>query len=778
MAKKNGEFLKKLLATFAVEAEEHLAAIAAGLLELEKAPEGERRKSLIETVFREAHSLKGAARAVNLTAIEALCQQAESVFVAMKRGELAPSPPLFDVLHAAVAALKRLAVAGGAASDSGEQSVLDALGRRLEAASKAAPTAKADAGPPMAGPAATEGETAPAGETTEGRPDASPVQAVPPEQPVLADTVRISTAKLDALFRQTEELVSAKLATAARAAQLREFSRALAARRKARETVRSQALGIQTALENCAESGLQGKIRLNLGKLLEFVEQENSALASLESRLAAAAAAAEQDSRVLGKAVDGLLEDAKKVLMLPIASLLDVFPALVRELARDRGKEAQLAVEGADIEIDRRILEEMKDPLIHLVRNCVDHGIEPPAERTRRNKPPCGTIALAVSRTDAGKAAIVVSDDGAGFDTARLRQAAQKLDLISAEEASRLGVEESLALAFRSGVSTSPIVTDLSGRGLGLAIVQEKVERLGGTVFVESRAGAGTTVRLVLPLTLSAFRGVVVRVNERLFVLPATGVERVARVEKEEIKTVENRETIQLNGRALSLARLRSVLGLPARSAQAASPGPEPFVLLAAGGERIAFLVDEVVGEQEVLVRGLGKQLLRVPNVAGAAMLGTGTPAPILSVPDLMKSAVRAAAPARPAAIAEAAETAKRSILVVEDSITARALLQNILEAAGYQVKTAVDGIDALTTLKTGEFDLVVSDVQMPRMDGFDLTARIRADRKLAELPVVLVTALESREDRERGIDVGANAYIVKSSFDQSNLLAVIRKLL
>jgi two-component system chemotaxis sensor kinase CheA len=421
----------------------------------------------------------------------------------------------------------------------------------------------------------------------------------------------------------------------------------------------------------------------------------------------------------------------------------------------------------------------MKDPLIHLLRNCIDHGIENPAVREKKRKPPQGTIALAISQQDGGKVELLVADDGAGIDAARVKAAARKLGMVAEEEAEKLGERETLALVFRSGVSTSPIITDVSGRGLGLAIVREKVERLGGAIAIESHPDAGTSFRIVLPLTLATFRGILVRAGDRLFVIPAASVERVTRAAETDIGTVENRETIVLGGQAVALVGLSDMLELPRAAASEAADRGASAVVLGAGPERIAFRVDEVLGEQEVLVKTLGRQLARVRNVAGASVLGTGQVVPVLNVPDLMKSAVkRAAAHAPVAAVEEPAGAQQRSILVVEDSITSRALLKNILESAGYRVATAVDGIDAYTALKTATFDLVVSDVEMPRMDGFDLTARVRADKRLAELPVVLVTALESREHRERGIDAGASAYIVKSSFDQSNLLEVIRRLI
>jgi two-component system chemotaxis sensor kinase CheA len=323
-------------------------------------------------------------------------------------------------------------------------------------------------------------------------------------------------------------------------------------------------------------------------------------------------------------------------------------------------------------------------------------------------------------------------------------------------------------------------VTDLSGRGLGLAIVKEKTEKLGGRVYVETRLGKGTAFRMVLPIALAAFRGLLVRVLGRIFVLPAISVERVTLVRTTEISTVENRETIALNGRAMSLARLGTVLEIPDEEAATPPPAYLPVVILGALEERVAFVVDEVLHDEEVLVKQLAPPLLRVRNVAGATVLASGQLVPVLNPSDLLKSA-RKVGPGgrrvRPVSGPAGAEPKSKSVLVAEDSITSRTLLKGILESAGYRVKTAVDGVEAMEALRTGDFDLVVSDVQMPRLNGFDLTARIRAERRLAEIPVVLVTALSSAEDRERGIDVGASAYLVKSDFDQSNLLDIVRRL-
>jgi two-component system, chemotaxis family, sensor kinase CheA len=586
-------------------------------------------------------------------------------------------------------------------------------------------------------------------------------------------TVRIATAKLDAVVRQVEELLSPRLAARQRALELRDAATSLAVWKKARMQIQPVLRCIErSAARGTPANGSHHK-RKEFLKVLEYLDSEKLFIAKLEDCLSGLNKAAARDQRTLAAMADSLLDEVKDMQLLPFSSLFELLPRLVRELSREQGKEVKLLLQGGDIELDRRMLEEMKDPLIHLLRNAVDHGIETPEARTAADKPAPGTITLAVSQQDGGKVEVLLADDGAGIDANRVMAAARKLGVIEEE---RLGEQETLALVFRSGVSTSPIVTDVSGRGLGLAIVREKVDRLGGSISIETHMGSGVAFRIVLPLSLATLRGVLVRVGTRSFAIPSVGVERVARVALGDISTVENRQTIVLDGQVIALGDLGETLALQRPAGRDAATHAQ-LAVLGQNGVRVAFRVDEIFGEQEILVKALGPQLARVRNIAGASMLGSGQVVPVLNVADLLKSAVMQVAAPQAAADRPEAGT-KRSILVAEDSITSRALLKNILESAGFAVTTAVDGMDAYTALKTASFDLVVSDVEMPRMDGFDLTARIRADKKLSELPVVLVTALESRDHRERGIDAGANAYIVKSSFDQSNLLEVIGRLL
>ncbi len=813
MGAKDDQFFEKLMAAFRMEADEHLRALSNGLVELEKTQDEDRKALLIENMYREAHSLKGASRSVNMTLIEAVCQAVESVFSGLKARRIQGSTGLFDALHRAadimvellgesegvavqpiVAELERLE--SGAAASSPRKT---AARKKVTRQGKVRDRHTADRTPPVSTAKAVAQAADPA-ESGKSRaeqsaetplPDAlekgrSPVQpaetaaagSAKTERLLPTETVRISVDKLDPLLRQVGEMVSVKLTSSQRVADLKSAIAAVDRWKQKWAGVSAHEKGGSGLLNMRNRFNASAETNVELAKLADFLEWNESWIKDMELKLKELAKGAEADARLHGGMVDDLLEDMMNVLMLPCSTLLEVFPKLVRDLSRDAGKEVNLDVRGGDLEIDRRILDEMKDPLIHLVRNSIDHGIETAVERESVGKPREGVLTIAISQVSGNQIELVVSDDGAGIDAARVREAARRRGMLSEQEKDRMEGQDALSLVFRSEVSTSPEVTNISGRGLGLAIVREKVENLGGSVSVATAPGVGASFRIVLPVTLSTFRGTLVNAYDRLFIIPTSNVERVARIRKDIIKTVGNRDTIEVNGQAVPLVRLGEVLGLPRSVKKVEDTEYIPVLILRAAETRVSFSVETILQEQEVLVKTLGKQLSRVRNVAGATVLGSGRLVPILNVPDLIKSASRGARGGiGPAIRVEEPASTTKSVLVVEDSITSRMLLKNILESSGYQVTTSVDGLEAWNALKRDPFDLVVSDVEMPRMNGFELTAQIRGDERLSEIPVVLVTSLGSREDRERGIEVGANAYIVKGNFDQNNLLETVERL-
>jgi len=780
------ELLRRLREAFSTEAQERLASLSSRLISLEKGSSQEAKAHDLEVAFREAHSLKGAARSVNLSEIETLCQAVEGVFAAMKRDEIRPSAYLYDMLHQCVRSVEAFLATPEADRSDGMGTITSLVSRLKAVQSKKAAQPSAEEVSEGTGIAEERGrvltkvpgqtgnggvtekaslgpDPGPAGPKLSDRARRSPV----PHHPTGMESVRVSRTKLDALFLKAEEMVSLKLSSDQHVADLKRIGRSI-------DVWGQKWAGMEDSIRLFQRVARKGDVPHAID---QFLQWNHDVMRSMGAALRSATKGAEQKGRTLGLMVDDLLDDMKRVTMLPFSILLEIFPRMVREISRDQGKEADLVVRGGEVEIDRRILEGIRDPLTHILRNAVDHGLEPPGDREREGKPRCGTIELSISQTESGKVEILIADDGPGIDLEEVKAKAVGLGIITQKELETLDDRDALALVLRSGVSTSPIVTDLSGRGLGLAIVQENVEKLGGLLTLHTSPGSGTSFRMELPVTIATFRGVQVRVSGRSFVIPSLGMERTLRVKRGQIRTVENRAALSLDGKALSLMDFADIFGLGRGQDVSSDPDVVTVVVLGIGEKRIGFRVDEVMGEQEVLVKGLGKQLRHVPFISGATILGSGAVVPILNVKELLDASRNS--PTQGVVAEETkGEAVRRSILVAEDSITSRMLLKSILESAGYEVQTAVDGAEALATLKTGAFDLVVSDVEMPRMDGFELTRRIRADPQHKDIPVILVTGLGTQEDRERGIDAGASAYIVKSSFDQSNLLDVIRRMI
>ncbi len=777
------ELLLRLREAFQAEAGERLSSIFANLALFEKAFEVEARKPLIEVLFREAHSLKGAARAVNLSLVESLCQALETLFSLLKKHNPEPHQVLLDLLYDSAGLLERVIAEPETVAKEVKDGEFAALLERLgevekggldtllrepvqpESVEKPEVTA-----PSLAEPSLPNEIVNPIAEPVKSGISAGAVSG--------SETLRISTEKLDELMLVAEEFISLKLALHQHLLLLRGTLHGFPGWEKEWGVAKAE---IKLLSRTLGES--EGWSCLSL-----FLETNHNFVKNLERQLRELGGRVDRDRRTQSGLVDELLDRVKDVAMLPIETLFSPMPRMVRELGRELGKKVDFEFSGGSIEVDRRVLEEMKDPIIHLLRNAVDHGLEVPKTRTALGKEPVGRILCTVSQNDGSSIDITIVDDGQGIDVEKLKKKAVAVDFLDSEAAASISEESLLELIFNSGFSTSSMITEISGRGLGMAIVREKIENLGGRIAVFSKAGTGTTFVIHLPVSIAVYRGIRVNVSGREFVFPSLKVERVLLVEKRSVGSVGGRVTIVDEDRVVPLTDLAALLGLETKPGKLNKSEDELSLVIVGSGDRCqALVVDEVLGEQEILVKSLGKQLVKVPYMAGATILGSGKVVPILNVKDILEnSAGRRVGNRIPGlGLDDSLLTADdyvverdRRLLVVDDSITSRMLLQNILEAADYQVTTSVDGMAALTILKSEEFDLVVSDVEMPRMDGFELTKNIRDDERSAEIPVVLVTSLGSREDREQGVAVGANAYIVKGEFGQNNLLEVIERLL
>ncbi len=487
----------------------------------------------------------------------------------------------------------------------------------------------------------------------------------------------------------------------------------------------------------------------------------------------------ELDGEVTGfhQLAEELRAQALVLRMRPLSSITEGFPRLVRDLAREQHKQAELVLNVGEVEVDRTLLEALKPMLVHMLRNAVDHGVEAPEERNRSGKKAEGRIELS-ARYQGGMILVCLRDDGRGIEPGLVRQVAVQRGLVSESEAEALSDEEALYLIMRPGFSTREIITDVSGRGVGMDVVKSGIDQIRGDLTIRSDPGRGTEIQLRLPLTLAVVAGLVVDCEGETYALPLHYVAEITRLREADLQTEGGREVIRFQGKVIPLFALREALQLPSRQHESLVR-QATAVVLNFGGQHLACLVSGTRGTRELLVRKLGDQLRRLRFFSGATLLGDGTPALMLSVPDLYASRLEAGATTLRRELAAQRQNAVRGrVLVVDDSITTRTMEKNILETHQYEVEVAISGTDALAKAALSDFDLVVTDIEMPGMDGFELTRELRKQQRTAQVPVVIVSSRASDEDRRRGIEVGAQAYIVKSSFDQGKLLDTVDALI
>jgi two-component system chemotaxis sensor kinase CheA len=619
-----------------------------------------------------------------------------------------------------------------------------------------------------------------------------PSTGAPPATPML----RVPAARLDQLLGASSRL----RIVASRAEGHPEALRAVheLAAHAARATaalhrlVESQGSASDAASASSASTaaGAHPALRGRLGEL-------QATLHTLTRDAAALVDALDGTARELALVTDDVTGGVRELRMRPLADAVEALPRLVRDLAATTGKPVQLVVEGAALEADRAVLEQLREGLLHLVRNAVDHGLEGAAARLAAGKPATGTVRIAASLLG-DRLVVTVADDGAGLDVAALRRRLAELgEPVPADD------HEVARRLFLGGLSTRGAADAISGRGVGLDAVRDALRRARGSVDVAWSAGAGTTFTLDVPLTLATVRALLVRVGAHLVALPTAYVVRLLRVRADAVRSVDGRAALVTEGAPVPVVPLARVLGPPliARPIGGADDEATPAVLLRVGARQLAVTVDALLDERELVVRPvLGRGRSPLPHVSGAALLATGEVALVLDATAVVATGLGLAGEQLPAGLATPGDATRPErgarapdgresaapgggaatgprLLVVDDSITTRTLEQSVLEAAGYEVLTAVDGADGWRVLQDRGADLIISDVEMPRMDGFQLCEAVRASARFRTLPVVLMTALEDPEHRTRGLEAGADAYLGKSSFDQGGLLDTVRRL-
>ncbi|PWC31175.1 response regulator [Azospirillum sp. TSO35-2] len=753
---------QRLLAAFEIEHKDHLSAIRAALRGVEASGEA---PDLVD-VHRRAHSLKGAARAVDLPEVEAISHRLEAAFIAVQRGEAVLDGASISVVRRALDAIEDVVAwslqGGGEVEIAGVLADLDRLAGDRAAATapppRPAPRPPADARPPVPGPSTAT--------PTATRADPRPARG----RPVDADTaslVRIAAQGLERLSETASALLPEVEAQAGLGEQLRAMRQEWRALDRAWRHLRLQ-VGRGTGRGGVAES-VEG--RGPLPAVLAFERRFRALGGALDS-------AHRSHDRLLWSMRrwgGGFQQDMRRLRMLPAENQLSGLGRMVRDISRSEGKEVEVDVRGLEVEADRNVLQRLKDPILHIARNAISHGIELPAERLALGKPPAARVVIAAS-VHGARLRLRVEDDGRGLDRAAIRRQALDRGLLDPAEADDVPLERLTEFLFHPGFSTASRTTELAGRGMGLAIARAEVERLQGNLTIAEREGGGTTVTIDVPLSLLSQRLVFVAVQDQTLAIPSADVVRLRTTAADSLFSGVGTPMIRIDEEETPVTALAALLGMEAPVLSAAERSLA-LVVVRAADRRLALVVDRFVATREAVVTAAEETGLDPGRYLGTVLLDDGGPALVLNIAGLMPLPGSVLPP--PARPAEEAPPVRAHILVVDDSITTRTLEKSILEAHGYRVTLCVDGREALERLSEGmEVGLIISDVEMPRMDGFALLQAVKADPRTAETPVILVTSRASDEDRERGLRLGADAYIVKTRFDQNELLAGIRRLL
>ena len=736
-----------MLDIFRTEAESQTQALISGLLALERDP---RAADSLEACMRAAHSLKGASRIVGLSAGVEVAHAMEDCFVAAQQGRPAMDSTRIDLMLQGVDLLARMA-------RTPEETIARWVGKteEVDAFILAVSHLPQESG---------GGEAAAPDSPETGKEE--PAKAVPAPVPVPAKAapepsnrvLRVTAENLNRLLSLTGEAV-------VESRWLKPFVTSLFRLKRLHRD-------ITVALEDMTDASVRVEDEATAAAAASTAKQRvHECQQFLTQRLAELEAF---DLRAANLA-QSLYDEALAIRMRPFADGIGGFPRLVRDLGHTLGKRVRLEISGERAQVDRDVLEKLKEPLDHLLRNAVDHGVESPEERRAAGKPEEAVVRLE-ARHSAGTLQIAVFDEGRGVDLARLRSFLVERKLAAAETVGALSEPELLEFLFLPGFTMKGELTKISGRGVGLDVVRNMVREVRGTIHVSTRQGEGTRFQLQLPLTLSVIRSLLVEIGGEPYAFPLVHVVRTLKIPKDQVESLEGRPHIALEGRRIGLVAARRVLG---------SSGLEPeggefsVVVVGKPGNDYGLVVDRFLGERELVVQPLDPRLGKIKDINASALMEDGTPVLIVDAEDMLRSVEKLVSSARPELLRHDAATVSEEkrltrILVVDDSLTVRELERKLLGNRGYEVEVAIDGMDGLNAVRGSRFDLVISDIDMPRLDGIELVRLIKRDAKLKSLPVMIVSYKDREEDRQRGLDAGADYYLAKGNFDNETLLQAV----
>jgi two-component system chemotaxis sensor kinase CheA len=725
----------RLFSVFSQEYAQHSARLRQLLTEWDGANIAVDDEQISEAA-RLTHTLAGAAAIVDLPAIENSARKLENLFRSILRKENRCD----------------------AASRDHVTTALDEMAREMRDCADADPTqAASDTHRSIESPSLPEPTTA-AGEMVTYEAPSTPGAS--------HETVRVAVESLDRLMRSSSELSIDNQHVARLTRQVSALHAGISDFERERETFRRAALPSIHKLTAMPEFA-------RVSRYLEYVERQVSSLLRRTSALSGEHRRVAWQLRARSAQVQRDVHEARLV---PAHNVFQGFRKMVRDLAKAEGKEIDFETVGLDVRADRMVLQELKDPIMHVLRNCVSHGIESPQQRTLVGKRECGRVRMSLEIAN-GRLSIVIEDDGRGIDIERMRRQIIDRGLSSEVAASQQSDDDLMRAVFEPGFSTADSVTTLAGRGMGLSIVHDSVDRLQGQVKLLPNGNAGLLVTISVPLFVSTHRMLLVACGEQLLAIPTQGVEQTLLVSADNIESVEGQPVITHERSPVRLVRLCDVLGLPALSNDSRQRETTPVVLLKSGARLLAVSVDSLVEVRDTLILNLD-EFAATNTVAGGILLDDGQVALVIRPSELFDAATNTSDGKAPAQSPPLPQAESIRVLIVDDSFTTRTLEKSILETQGYTVSVAIDGVEALSQMRQQKFSLVISDVEMPRMDGFALLEQIKGDRRLANTPVILVTSRDRQEDQQHGLDLGADAYIVKRKFDHQELLNTIRQLL
>ncbi|WP_085647775.1 MULTISPECIES: hybrid sensor histidine kinase/response regulator [unclassified Pseudomonas] len=749
-----------LLELFSLEAEAQTQVLSAGLLALERNPT---QADQLESCMRAAHSLKGAARIVGIDSGVSVAHVMEDCLVSAQEGRLFLRPEHIDALLQGTDLLMRIATPASAPQPADIEAYVALMGGLLDPTTPPLVPAAASA------PLMAELQLQPPS-VAEPAPVEIPVEVAEPE-PAPRKSKR-ATEGGERVLRVTAERLNSLLDLSSKS--LVETQRLKPHLATMQRLKRMQSNGLR-ALESLNVHLKEHALSL---EAQEALEDARRLLAESQQLLAEKNAELDEFAWQASQRAQVLYDTALACRMRPFADVLSGQVRMVRDLGRSLGKQVRLEIEGEKTQVDRDVLEKLEAPLTHLLRNAVDHGIETPQERLLKGKSEEGLIRLRASH-QAGLLVLELSDDGNGVDLEKVRRSIVERQLSPAETAAQLSEEELLTFLFLPGFSLRDKVTEVSGRGVGLDAVQHMVRQLRGAVVLEQTAGEGSRFHLEVPLTLSVVRSLVVEVGDEAYAFPLAHIERMCDLAPEDIVQVEGRQHFWHEGRHVGLVAASQLLQRPASQ----NSGDTLKVVVIRERDAIyGVAVERFIGERTLVVLPLDERLGKVQDISAGALLDDGSVVLIVDVEDMLRSVDKLLNTGRLERIArhghQAAEAARKRILVVDDSLTVRELQRKLLLNRGYDVAVAVDGMDGWNALRSEDFDLLITDIDMPRMDGIELVSLLRRDNRLQSLPVMVVSYKDREEDRRRGLDAGADYYLAKASFHDDALLDAVVELI